>query len=132
MKLLRDKKGDAVLLFMLFLIILSILFMQVVYSVSRGIGAREYLVKVCDEIALNIVTSAVDMASMEAGTLVIDMSEANTIANDTFRSLGIPVQQVNITVKNRYVYVTAVVSGEMFGISQNITVTGMAKARDVR
>jgi len=131
-KLLRDKKGDAVLLFMLFLIILSILFMQVVYSVSRGIGAREYLVKVCDEIALNIVTSAVDMASMEAGTLVIDMSEANTIANDTFRSLGIPVQQVNITVKNRYVYVTAVVSGEMFGISQNITVTGMAKARDVR
>ncbi|KKC28826.1 hypothetical protein [Caldanaerobacter subterraneus] len=129
---LKDRKGDAVLLFMLFLIIFSILFMHAVYSISRGVGAREELVKICDEIALNIAVSAVNMQYAQSGDLIIDTNKAYSLALNTFKDLGVPVKNVSIAVKNRYIYVTASVSGEMYGTSRDITVTGMAKARDVR
>ncbi|AEM79745.1 hypothetical protein [Thermoanaerobacter wiegelii] len=129
---LKDKRGDAVLLFMLFLMIFSILFMYAVYSISRGVGAREELVKVCDEIALNIAVSAVNMQYAQSGDLAVDTNKAYSLAVNTFKDLGIPVKDVSVTVKNRYIYVTASVSGEMYGISGDITVTGMAKARDVK
>ncbi|HHW56759.1 MAG TPA: hypothetical protein GXX15_03610 [Clostridia bacterium] len=127
----KDKRGDAVLLFMLFLIIFSILFMYAVHSISRGVGAREELVKICDEIALNIAVSAVNMQYAQSGDLIIDTNKAYSLALNTFKDLGIPVKNVSVTVKNRYIYVTASVSGEMYGTSRDITVTGMAKARDV-
>ena len=117
---------------MLFLLIFSILFMHAVYSISRGVGAREELVKICDEIALNIAVSAVDMQYAQTGDLVVDTSKAYSLALNTFKDLGIPVKNVSVTVKNRYIYVTASVSGEMYGTSRDITVTGMAKARDVK
>ncbi|WP_029687661.1 hypothetical protein [Thermoanaerobacter sp. A7A] len=128
----KDKRGDAVLLFMLFLIIFSILFMYAVHSISRGVGAREELVKICDEIALNIAVPAVNMQYAQSGDLIIDTNKAYSLALNTFKDLGIPVKNVSVTVKNRYIYVTASVSGEMYGTSRDITVTGMAKARDVR
>ncbi|ERM92498.1 hypothetical protein O163_04865 [Caldanaerobacter subterraneus subsp. yonseiensis KB-1] len=130
--LFQDKRGDAVLLFMLFLLIFSILFMYAVYNISRGVGAREELVKVCDEIALNIAVSAVDMQHAQSGDLAVDISKAYSLALNTFKDLGIPVKNISVTVKNRYIYVTASVSGEMYGTSRDITVTGMAKARDVK
>lgn len=117
---------------MLFLIIFSILFMHAVHSISRGVGAREELVKICDEIALNIAVSAVDMQHAQSGDLVIDTGKAYSLALNTFKDLGIPVKNVSVTVKNRYIYVTASVSGEMYGTSRDITVTGIAKARDVK
>ncbi|KKC28516.1 hypothetical protein [Caldanaerobacter subterraneus] len=128
----KDKRGDAVLLFMLFLIIFSILFMYAVHSISRGVGAREELVKICDEIALNIAVSAVNMQYAQSGDLIIDTNKAYSLALNTFKDLGIPVKNVSVTVKNRYIYVTASVSGKMYGTSRDITVTGMAKARDVK
>jgi Tfp pilus assembly protein PilZ len=128
----KDKRGDAVLLFMLFLIIFSILFMYAVHSISRGVGAREELVKICDEIALNIAVSAVDMQYAQTGDLVVNTSKAYSLALNTFKDLSIPVKNVSVTVKNKYIYVTASVSGEMYGTSRDITVTGMAKARDVK
>lgn len=128
----KDKRGDAVLLFMLFLIIFSILFMYAVHSISRGVGAREELVKICDEIALNIAVSAVDMQYAQTGDLVVNTSKAYSLALNTFKDLSIPVKNVSVTVKNKYIYVTASVSGEMYGTPRDITVTGMAKARDVK
>ena len=116
----KDKRGDAVLLFM-----------YAVHSISRGVGAREELVKICDEIALNIAVSAVNMQYAQSGDLIIDTNKAYSLALNTFKDLGIPVKNVSVTVKNRYIYVTASVSGEMYGTSRDITVTGMAKARDV-
>lgn len=131
-KFFKDKRGDAVLIFMLFLIIFSILFMYGVHSISRGVGAREELVKICDEIALNIAVSAVNMQYAQSGDLVVDTSKAYSLALNTFKDLGIPVKNVSVTVKNRYIYVTASISGEMYGATKDITVTGIAKARDVR
>ncbi|SHF37896.1 hypothetical protein SAMN02745195_02499, partial [Thermoanaerobacter uzonensis DSM 18761] len=55
-----------------------------------------------------------------------------SLALNTFKDLGVPVKNVSVTVKNRYIYVTASVSGEMYGTSRDITVTGIAKARDVK
>jgi Tfp pilus assembly protein PilZ len=128
----QDKRGDAVLLFMVFLVVASLLLLYANLSISRGIGAREELVKICDEIALNIAASAVDMQYAQSGDLVVDTSKAYYLALNTFKDLNIPVKDVSITVKNRYIYVTASVSGEMYGTSRDITVTGIAKARDVR
>ncbi|SHF27945.1 hypothetical protein SAMN02745195_02258 [Thermoanaerobacter uzonensis DSM 18761] len=128
----QDKRGDAVLLFMLFLTVSSLLFMYAVQSISRGVGAREELVKICDEIALNIAVSAVQMEYAQSGDLVIDTGKAYSLALNTFKDLGVPVKNVSVTVKNRYIYVTASVSGEMYGTSRDITVTGIAKARDVK
>nr|WP_206155644.1 hypothetical protein [Caldanaerobacter subterraneus] len=117
---------------MLFLLIFSILFMHAVYSISRGVGAREELVKICDEIALNIAASAVRMEYAQSGDLVIDTGKAYSLALNTFKDLGVPVKNVSVTVKNRYIYVTASISGEMYGAAKDITVTGIAKARDVK
>jgi hypothetical protein len=117
---------------MLFLTVASLLLLYANFSISRGVGAREELVKVCDEIALNIAVSAVDMQYAQTGDLVIDTSKAYSLALNTFKDLGIPVKNVSVTFKNRYIYVTASVSGEMYGTSRDITVTGMAKARDVK
>ncbi|KHO61649.1 hypothetical protein THYS13_20860 [Thermoanaerobacter sp. YS13] len=128
----QDKRGDAVLLFMVFLVVASLLLLYANLSISRGVGAREELVKVCDEIALNIAVSAVDMQYTQTGDLVIDANKAYSLALNTFKDLGIPVKDVSIAVKNRYIYVTASVSGEMYETSRDITVTGIAKARDVR
>ncbi|MGI1691671.1 hypothetical protein [Thermoanaerobacter uzonensis] len=117
---------------MLFLTVSSLLLMYADYSISRGVGAREELVKICDEIALNIAVSAVEMEYAQSGGLIIDTNKAYSLALNTFKDLGIPVKNVSIAVKNRYIYVTASVSGEMYGTSRDITVTGIAKARDVR
>ncbi|WP_234949284.1 hypothetical protein [Thermoanaerobacter uzonensis] len=117
---------------MLFLTVSSLLFMYAVQSISRGVGAREELVKICDEIALNIAVSAVQMEYAQSGDLVIDTGKAYSLALNTFKDLGVPVKNVSVTVKNRYIYVTASVSGEMYGTSRDITVTGIAKARDVK
>ncbi|MGB9808975.1 MAG: hypothetical protein ACPLSA_02885 [Caldanaerobacter sp.] len=128
----QDKRGDAVLLFMVFLVVLSLFLMHANFNISRGVGAREELVKICDEIALNIAVSAVQMEYVQSGDLVIDTNRAYSLALNTFKDLGVPVKNVSIAVKNRYIYVTASISGEMYGAAKDITVTGIAKARDVK
>lgn len=128
---LKDKRGDAVLLFLIFLVFLSLLFMQVVYYVTNGISAREYLVKVCDEIAYNISLNALDINSAEKGEVVIDITKANKYAEDTFKNLNIPTKNVIVEVKNNYVYVTIVVDGSYYKTTTDFVITGMAKVRDI-
>lgn len=119
--LIKDRRGEAVFLALLFLMFVAILFLSAASQISTAVAIRSQLARLCDEIAVNVSVAGMDKAELAQGRHVLDKPAADAIAAAAFRKAGAGGVGFTIGVTNGEIVVRATLG--------NIVATGVATPR---
>jgi len=82
LKLIKNTKGDSTLLFLLFLIVISVMFLHATGTISHNVALRSHMVRISEEIAMNIASAGMNMVAASEGRTEIDQTAADQIARE--------------------------------------------------
>lgn len=122
--LVKDRRGEAVFLALLFLMWVAILFLSATSQISTAVAVRSQLARLCDEIAVNVAMRGLDRAALAEGHYVLDEQVAHAIAAEVFRRAGVEGVTFTIRIINDEIVVRATLG--------NILATGVARPRKLR
>jgi len=108
MKFLKDTRGDSTLLFLLFLIVISVMFLHSTTIISRNVALRSQLTRISEEIAMNVATAGMSITAASVGRTEIDVAVANNIAREVLLREGATGVTSNISLNNNIVLVEVV------------------------
>jgi len=81
-KILKDKRGDSTFLFLLFLLVVSVMFLHATATISHNVALRSHLVRLSEEIAMNVAAAGMDMVAASEGRTEINQTAADQIARE--------------------------------------------------
>jgi hypothetical protein len=110
-RLLKDKKGDSTFLFLLFLLVVSVMFLHAISVISHNIALRSHMNRVSEEIALNVAAAGMDMTAAMEGRTEINEEAANDIAREVLQREGATDATYVISLSNGAVLVEMVFEG---------------------
>ena len=105
MRLLKDTKGDSTFLFLIFLLVVAVMFLHATSAISHNVALRSHLVRLSEEIAMNIATAGLDMNAALEGRTEIDQTIADNIAWEVLERESAADATYNISLSNGVVQV---------------------------
>jgi len=105
MRLLKDKKGDSTFLFLLFLLVVSVMFLHAISIISHNIALRSHMNRVSEEIAMNVAAAGMDMTAAMEGRTEINEEAVNDIAREVLQREGATDATYVISLSNGVVLV---------------------------
>lgn len=111
MRLLKDKKGDSTFLFLLFLLVVSVMFLHAISIISHNIALRSHMNRVSEEIAMNVAAAGMDMTAAMEGRTEINEEAANDIAREVLQREGATDATYVISLSDGAVLVEMVFEG---------------------
>ena len=105
MRLLKDTKGDSTFLFLLFLLVVAVMFLHATSIISHNVALRSHVVRLSEEIAMNIATAGMDMTAASEGRTEIDQTVADNIAREVLERESAADATYNISLSNGVVQV---------------------------
>jgi len=105
MRLIKDTKGDSTLLFLLFLIVISVMFLHATVTISRNVALRSQVIRISEEIAMNVASAGMDMTAATEGRTEIDQITAENIARGVLTREGVTGATYTISLQSGSVLV---------------------------
>jgi len=105
MRLIKDTKGDSTLLFLLFLIVISVMFLHATVTISRNVALRSQVIRISEEIAMNVASAGMDMTAATEGRTEIDPITAENIARGVLTREGVTGATYTISLQSGSVLV---------------------------
>jgi len=82
MRVLKDIKGESTFLFLIFLLVVSVMFLHATAVISHNVALRSHMVRISEEIAMNVAAAGMNMTAASEGRTEIDQSAADNIARE--------------------------------------------------
>jgi len=119
--LVKDKRGESMMLFLLFVIWFGLMFMGMTYQMTRGVATMSHLSRLSDEVAVNVSMVGLDRLELQAGRVALDMSVTEPLIRNTLDNEGLTDYTFTVGIQDGGVVLVITWRG--------VSATGVARPR---